>query len=68
MKKMSGEESNHFGRGKGPDAPVSNLNIGTKFDIPVSHEHREQTPKEWHNFMLAACGCPERVCEVVIGR
>ena len=49
MKKMG----NHFRRGEGPDAPVSDLTIYTNI-IPVSHEHSERTPK--------------RVCGVVIGR
>ena len=48
--------------------PVSDLTIDNNNDIPVSHEHSKRTPEEWHNFMLAACGCPESVCGVVIPR
>ena len=63
---MSKEELNHFGRGKGPDAPVLDLIIDAKNDITVSHEHPKRTPEKWRNFMLAGCGCPESVCGVVI--
>lgn len=67
MKEMK-EMKNYYRRGQGPDAPVSDLTIDNNNDIPVSHEHPKLTPEEWHNFMLAACGCPESVCGVVIGR
>tara|TARA_Y100000768_G_C23963725_1_gene676770 strand:- start:1847 stop:2044 length:198 start_codon:yes stop_codon:yes gene_type:complete len=65
MKRMSNEKSVQFSRGRGADAPVSDSTIGAEFDIPV---HRKRTPEEWRKFMLAACGCPERVCGVVIPR
>ena len=68
MKRMRKEKSYHFSRGRGADAPVSDSIIGAEFDISVSHKHSDRTPEEWRNYMLAACGCPERVCGVVIRR
>jgi len=53
---------NHFRRGEGPDAPVSDLTIDDNNNIP------EWTREEWHKFMLAVRGCPKDKCGVDIGR